>query len=80
MALKHAEAHGWRIEHASGSSHAWGKMYCPNLSIDCRCREFCITSVWSTPRNPENHAKQIRRVVDGCTGHPPGDQSGKRGD
>lgn len=28
--------------------------------------EFCISSIWSTPRNAENHAKQIRRVVDNC--------------
>jgi len=75
-ALKHAEAHGWRIEPAGGCSHAWGKMYCPNLDLECRCGEFCITSVWGTPRNPENHAKQIRRVVGGCTEHPLDDESG----
>jgi hypothetical protein len=23
-------------------------------------------SVWSTPRNAENHAKQIKRIVDRC--------------
>lgn len=22
--------------------------------------------VWSTPRNPQNHAKQLRREVDRC--------------
>ena len=26
-------------------------------------RQFCITSVWSTPRNPGNHARALRRVV-----------------
>lgn len=65
-ALAHAEAHGWRIERARG--HAWGRMYCPWSDDECRCGEFCIASVWSTPRNPANHARQIRRVVDGCTG------------
>lgn len=65
-ALQYAEAKGWRIEVAG--SHAWGKMYCPYNDKDCRCGEFCITSIWSTPRNAANHAKQIRRVVDHCAG------------
>lgn len=65
-ALAHAEARGWRIEPARG--HAWGRMYCPWNDDECRCGEFCIASIWSTPRNPANHARQIRRVVDGCTG------------
>lgn len=64
-ALQYAEAKGWRIE--VGGSHAWGKMYCPHNDNNCRCGEFCITSIWSTPQNPANHAKQIRRVVDHCS-------------
>ena len=63
-ALKYAEKKGWRIEPVG--SHAWGKIYCPNNDQQCRCGEFCITSVWSTPRNPTNHARQLRRVVDNC--------------
>jgi hypothetical protein len=35
---------------------------------DCRCGEFCITSIWSTPKSPFNHARSLRRVVDKCTG------------
>ncbi|MCW9023321.1 MAG: hypothetical protein OQK73_01445 [Gammaproteobacteria bacterium] len=65
-ALQYAEENGWRIE--VGGSHAWGKMYCPYNDSGCRCGEFCITSIWSTPRNAGNHAKQIRRVVDHCIG------------
>lgn len=49
-----------------GGSHAWGKIYCPHNDKKCRCGEYCISSIWSTPRNPANHAKQIRRVVDNC--------------
>jgi len=64
-ALAHAESHGWRVQPARG--HAWGRMYCPHRDSDCRCGEFCITSVWGTPRNPAKHARQIRQVVDGCT-------------
>lgn len=63
-AIEHAEEHGWRIEKASG--HAWGRMYCPNNSAECRCGEFCIASIWSTPRDADNHASKIRRVVDNC--------------
>ena len=69
-ALQYAEAKGWRVEIASG--HAWGRMYCPYNSRACRCGEFCISSIWSTPRNPANHAKQLRRVVDNCIGRAPG--------
>lgn len=66
-ALKYAEKNGWRVE--VGGSHAWGKIYCPYNDKECRCGEFCISSIWSTPRNAGNHAKQIRRVVDNCTTH-----------
>lgn len=66
-ALQYAEANGWRID--VGGSHAWGKIYCPYNDKECRCGTFCITSVWSTPKNAGNHAKQIRRVIDNCTGH-----------
>lgn len=64
-ALRYAEKRGWRIE--VGGSHAWGRMLCPKNDAECRCGEFCITSIWSTPRNPESHARQILRVVNGCS-------------
>ena len=63
-ALRHAEACGWRIE--VGGSHAWGRMYCPHNDPECRCGEFCITSIWSTPKNAGNHARQLKRVADNC--------------
>ena len=62
--LGHAEEQGWRIE--VGGSHAWGRMYCPYIDPECRCGEFCITSIWSTPKNAGNHARQLTRVVDNC--------------
>jgi hypothetical protein len=58
-AIQHAESLGWRVQLSSG--HAWGKLFCPH-----RARGSCIISVWSTPRSPENHARQIRRAVDRC--------------
>lgn len=74
-ALKYAEQNGWRIE-VSGS-HCWGKIYCPYNDMDCRCGNYCITSVWSTPKNAGTHAKQLRRVIDNCAKHGPieGDES-----
>ena len=63
-ALCYAESHNWRVE--VGGSHAWGKIYCPYNDKTCRCGEFCITSIWSTPKNAGTHAKQIKRVVDNC--------------
>jgi hypothetical protein len=63
-ALEYAKQKGWLLER--GGSHAWGKIYCPYNDSECRCGEFCKTSIWSTPKNPTNHTKQIRRVVDNC--------------
>ncbi|HAI69422.1 MAG TPA: hypothetical protein DCM38_08305 [Gammaproteobacteria bacterium] len=64
-ALAYAEQQGFRVE--VGGSHAWGKIYCPFNDKACRCGEFCISSIWSTPKNTTNHAKQIRRIVNNCT-------------
>ena len=56
LALQHAESEGWEIKTSNG--HAWGRMFCPGGG--------CIASIWSTPKNPTNHARQLRRVVDRC--------------
>lgn len=74
-AVQYAEGEFWRCK--LGGSHAWGKLYCPYHCAACRCGEFCIVSIWSTPRNPELHARFLRRVVDHCAIHlsrkaPPG--------
>ncbi|MDN7182668.1 hypothetical protein M0D69_32565 [Caballeronia sp. SEWSISQ10-4 2] len=63
-ALRPAETRGWRVK--QGGSHA-GRIYCPYNAAERRCGEFCITSVWSTPKNPTNHTRAIKRVVDNCT-------------
>jgi hypothetical protein len=65
-ALRHAEQKGWTVEPSNSHAHAWGRIKCPYNDKDCRCGEFCISSVWGTPKSPENHAKQICRVVDHC--------------
>lgn len=52
-ALEYAEEHGWRIVISKG--HAYRRIYCGCGHRDCK------KSVWSTPRNSENHARDIRR-------------------
>jgi hypothetical protein len=56
-AVEEAERLGWRFEASGG--HAWGRGYCP-------CGECRIISVWSTPANAGNHAKQILRAARRC--------------
>ncbi|MDA1015105.1 MAG: hypothetical protein O3A00_11720 [Planctomycetota bacterium] len=60
-AIKYAEESGWRIVKGGPRSHAWGMMYCQFAG-----REGCRETINSTPRNPENHAKDLRRAVDQC--------------
>lgn len=60
-AVKYAEDKGWVYREAGKSAHAWGKLYCPLSN-----KEGCKMSIWSTPRDPVRHAKQIKRNVDKC--------------
>lgn len=57
-ALQYAEEHGWTIEPKKKKGHNWGRAWCPE-------RE---DSAWifSTPRNPGDHANFIRRSVIRC--------------
>lgn len=64
-AVKFAESVGWRFQATGKSAHAWGKLLCP-LTDRSGCRVF----IWSTPRSPENHAKEIRRIVGKCPHQP----------
>jgi hypothetical protein len=69
--LAYAEKQGWLVQpgKSNGRGHAWGRMYCPYNDATCRCGEFCITSIWSTPRSAANHAYVLKRVVDNCATH-----------
>src|SRR5260370_41871474 len=68
----------WRVTSSKG--HAWGKMYCPFNDPECRCGLHCITSIWSTPRKPQVHARDLRRKVDKCTGKPRADDAKNESD
>ena len=67
-ALRALEAMGWSVDEAKGrSAHAWGFALCPANARDaCRSGVFCRMSVWSTPRNPQAHARELVRKADGC--------------
>jgi hypothetical protein len=58
-ALKYARNKGWTVI-KSERGHCWGLIRCPHG------RGGCQKSVWSTPRSPQDHAKDIRRFVDKC--------------
>jgi hypothetical protein len=58
-AIEYAEEHGWTV--VRQCHHAFCVLRCP-----AGHRGGCQYSVWSTPRNPEAHAKDIRREVDQC--------------
>lgn len=58
-ALTYAARKGWSVI-KSAKGHCWGIIRCPYG------RGGCQWSVWSTPRNPENHAQFLRRCVDRC--------------
>jgi hypothetical protein len=57
--VQYAESRGWRVEISNG--HDWGRLFCPE-----RSRDGHIVGVYSTPKNPENHAQRIRRNIDKC--------------
>ena len=61
QAIQYAEKHRWRYQETGRSAHAWGRLLCP-----LNDREGCKMSIWSTPHDVENHAKQIRDRVDSC--------------
>jgi hypothetical protein len=60
-AIRHAERHGWRVTKSGARAHIWGIIWCPH-----EARDGCRIRVMSTPRNPEKHAREIRRDIDRC--------------
>lgn len=59
--IRKAEQFGWRYQKAGGSAHAWGHLLCPLNE-----RGGCRMSIWSTPRNADNHARQILKQIQKC--------------
>lgn len=63
-ALKYAKEKGWSIEESSGRS--WGTIYCPYKDSNCRKGENCRRSVYTTPKNPENKSRELKRIIRNC--------------
>lgn len=61
-AIAYAEANGWDVIETGKSAHAFCRLYCRAGHAEH------MMSIWSTPRNPENHAKQILHKVSQCNG------------
>ena len=59
-AIQYAEQHGWQIVQSGKSAHSFCRLCC------LRGHSEHQMSVWSTPKSPENHAKQIIRKVNEC--------------
>ncbi len=57
--IEYAIGRGWRF--VKGSGHVYGTRRCPEAS-----RSGCQTRIFSTPKNAGNHARDIRRDIDGC--------------
>lgn len=62
--IRYAVSLNWTVRPASG--HAWGGLRCPHNESECRCGQFCQISVWRTPKNPGNFAKQLKKKITGC--------------
>jgi hypothetical protein len=57
--IVYAEELGWQVVKRSG--HCWARLLCPQHN-----RDGCQISVFSTPQNPGDHARRIRRALDRC--------------
>lgn len=64
--LRELEELGWTVHKRDGKGHAWGLLRCPEPTEERRFGEFCQMSIWSTPKNPSNHAAKLRQKALGC--------------
>lgn len=58
-AIEYALAQGWTFEKSRG--HAFGHIKCGYHQ-----RGGCFWSIWSTPANPEKHARKTIAFVNRC--------------
>ncbi len=57
--VEYAEQQGWEVR--AGKRHAKFKLYCQYHD-----RGGCKVSVWGTPADAKDHAKDVRRAIDRC--------------
>jgi hypothetical protein len=60
-AIARALAQGWILLPAGKSAHCFGRLVCGVAE-----HRQHMMSIWSTPAVPENHARQIIRMVERC--------------
>lgn len=61
-AIEYAVSKGWALVPSGKSAHCYAKLRCGIPGH----RDHTM-SIWSTPRDAENHAKQIVRKVNECS-------------
>ena len=54
--VEYAEEQGWEV--SAGKRHAKFRLRCPH-----HVRDGCQVSVWSTPADVDDHAKDVRRSI-----------------
>ena len=64
-AIEYAVKNGWDVVETGNSGHAFCRLKCNKGHSEHQM------SVWSTPRSPENHAKQIKAKIKQCRGDEP---------
>lgn len=57
--VEYAEQQGWDV--LPGKRHAKFKLRCKHHD-----RDGCKVSVWSTPADVDDHARNVRRAIDRC--------------
>ncbi|MCU4358463.1 hypothetical protein [Acinetobacter ursingii] len=62
-AIQYAMENGWYVVESGKSAHSFCRLKCVYGYSEHQM------SIWSTPKSPENHAKQIRRKADQCKGN-----------
>jgi hypothetical protein len=60
-AIKLAEKQGWRCRKSGTCGHGWGRLLCSS-----KTRIGCSVAIWSTPNDPNEHAKHIRGKINSC--------------
>lgn len=60
-AIVYAESLGWEFRESGGSSHAWGKLFCP-----LHTRDGHHLSIYTTPSNPFRYAQLICQRINKC--------------
>ncbi|CAM3475233.1 TPA: hypothetical protein ACGBUC_003404 [Klebsiella variicola] len=61
-AIARALAEGWIVIPAGRSSHCFARLICGIAE-----HRQHMMSIWSTPASPENHARQIIRMIERCS-------------